>query len=514
MDGAWWELAEKEINPLMLGGVMTDALAAAAALGACVRVTSEIAIPLAGCAWPANVKVTGHGKLKRVAGTVTGPMLSATAAGDYRVEGIEIEDNGTSAQIGMIEVFHASAVIHIRNIKAHGGYSGLWVKQAALVSDIGSEYYDTSHNIYLGRNDGVATSVDKASFTDVVSHNATGAGDGIKTVSGVRKLIVNGGRYYNNAADGIDCYAGADEVVITNAELSGNAVTGVDIKIGVPASETFADWGYRRRIHVTNCLVANNAIQGIKVDGSTAGGIFEDVLIAYNMVVGNANHALQITSGVGVQIIGNRCLGNGSAGGRSVIYVLADGATNSKGVVIANNVIGDNGAAAVNTTAINVTGCTDAVVTGNVIGNENRQGLAARLTTGLVVGTGSTNVYVDGNIFGSLVTNKVVLSAGTTILGDNVGIVTLSRGQATILNATASITFNHGLVGRPTASQVSYRFNTKTAGLTSVNTGVTSATTAAVHGYGTAGAANPTADCLIDWTADLRGIVNTNAITF
>ncbi|MBA1278126.1 hypothetical protein [Stutzerimonas stutzeri] len=201
-----------------------------------------------GLVWPSGVRIECYGTLVRV-GTPTAPCLLASTAGTFHLACGSFDDGGHSAQFGMLEVDHVDAVlITSQFVWAHNGYSCIWARNAKAVDIGGGEFWDASHNLYFGQNNSanLPCSVQRVTVRGAISHHARPGGDGLKTVSGVKKLSVIGGRYYANAQDGIDLFAGCDEAMLIGVDCSGNTVNGADIKIGFAVDYPASAFGARR----------------------------------------------------------------------------------------------------------------------------------------------------------------------------------------------------------------------------------------------------------------------------
>jgi Right handed beta helix region len=464
-----------------------------------------------GLTWPAGVTITGTGKFKRT-GTPTAPCLNASAAGTYRIDGVSFDDGGHSAQYGCLETNHASAKLYAENIFANNGYSGIWARQAAIVDITGGEFWDTSHNLYFGTNNVafLPGTIERVTVTNAVSRNARAGGDGLKTVSGVKRLTVIGGRYYGNAQDGLDLFAGVDEAMLIGVESYGNTVNGVDIKIGVEADYPKALWGQRRRVAIIGGYFSGNTQIGIKVYGEPAEGYFQDVLIQNVNIIGNQIYGIQCR-GVAPRILGNLLLGNAisTASNYAVIYMEGDATTKPKGGVISHNTIGNNGVTGKTNTGITVYGWDSLLIEGNIIGNTTDRTEAQELDWGISIDATCANMHIVNNQMGALNTYKMNIAAGTSILGVNPGVPSLkTQGTATILSGTTSIAINHLAPGRPSAyTQVRFFPIGPQFGAGFPYTGATSTTE-----INAVVSAAPSSNMSIGWEVDLTGETNTYAI--
>lgn len=495
-------------------GVTDDTTAIQAALNSGAQKvlvpSGSYVIGAGGLSWPAGVEICGAGTFVRT-GTPTAGCLLASAAGTYRISGLTFDDGGHSAQAGMIETNHASAKLYVNNVFAHNGYAGVWAKQAAIVDIDGGEYWDTSHNLYFGDNNGANLPgvIERVTVRGVVSRNAKTGGDGLKTVSGVKRLTVIGGRYYANAQDGLDLFAGCDEAMLIGVECFGNTVNGVDIKIGDQATYPYADWGQRRRIAIIGGYYNDNTEVGIKIFGEPAEGYFQDVLVQGANIIGNNIYGIQCR-GVAARIIGNLFLGNATstASNYAVLYMHGDATTKPKGGVIANNVIGNNGVSGRTNTGINVGGWDGLLVEGNIIGNTADRVEPQELDWGINVDANSTGIHIVNNQMGSLNTYKMNIAAGSSILGINPGVALKTRGTLTILSGATSATVNHNAAGRPAAfTQVRFFPLGTQAGSGFAYPSATSTTqiTANVSSA-------PSANITVGWEVDLTDETNTYAI--
>ena len=460
--------------------------------------------------WPSGVEIVGSGTLKRT-GTPTAPGLNASAAGTYRISGVTFDDGGHSAQYGCIETNHASAKLYARDVFCHNGYSGILARQAAIVEITGGEFWDLSHNLYFGTNNVafLPATIDRVTVTNAVSRNARAGGDGLKTVSGVKRLVVIGGRYYSNAQDGLDLFSGVDESMLIGVESYGNGVNGADIKVGVEVDYPKSIWGQRRRVAIIGGFFSNNAEVGIKVFGEPAEGYFQDVLIQSVNIIGNQFYGIQCR-GVAPRIIGNLLLGNAvsTASNYSVIYMQGDAVIKPIGGVVANNVIGNNGVAGKTNVGINVFGWESLLIDGNVIGNAVDRTEAPELDRGISTDANCSNIHIVNNQIGSCNTYKLDIAAGSAILGINPGIALKTRGTLTIPSGTTSATVNHNAAGRPAAfTQVRFFPLSAQYGSGFAYPGATSTTqiTANVS-------VAPTSSVNVGWEVDLTGETNTYAV--
>jgi hypothetical protein len=347
------------------------------------------------------------------------------------------------------------------------------------------------------------------SVRGVVSRNARTGGDGLKTVSGVKRLTIIGGRYYSNAQDGLDLFAGCDEAMLIGVESFGNTVNGIDIKIGDQATYPYADWGQRRRISIIGGYYNNNTEVGIKVYGEPAEGYFQDILVQGVNIIGNRIYGIQCR-GVAPRIIGNLLLGNSisTASNYAVIYMHGDVTTKPKGGIIANNTIGNNGVAAKTNTGINVVGWDSLLIDGNLIGNTADREEAQELDWGIAVDVNSTGIHIVNNQMGALNNYKMNIASGSSILGINPGVSLKTRGTLTIASGSTTNTANHNAAGRPAAfTQVRFFPISTQAGSGFPWPGTTSTTqiTAIVS-------TAPSAAVTVGWEVDLTDEPNTFAI--
>jgi hypothetical protein len=494
-----------------------DSVAIQAALNAGRAVVNipggQYRIDPSGLSWPAGVRIECYGTLIRV-GTPTAPCLLASTAGTFHFACGSFDDGGHSAQFGMLEVNHPDAVLITGPfVWAHNGYSCIWARNAKAVDIGGGEFWDTSHNLYFGQNNAanLPCAVERVTVRGAISHNARAGGDGLKTVSGVKKLSVIGGRYYANAQDGMDLFAGCDEAMLIGVDCSGNTVNGVDIKIGVAADYPSASWGQRRRISIIGGHYSGNTEVGVKVYGDATEGYFQDVLIQGANIIGNQIYGIQCR-GVAPRILNNLLLGNclSTASNYAVIYMQGDAANRPKGGVIAHNTIGNNGVAGKTNIGINVLAWDSLLIDGNIIGNTADRSEAQELDWGISVDADSTGVHVVNNQMGALNTYKFNLAAGSCIVGINPGVPLKKRGTATIASGATSVAINHGAAGRPNGnSQVRFWSLGNNFGSAEVYPGAT--TTTQIN------AAVPTAPSsarTIGWEVDLTEEVNTYAITY
>jgi hypothetical protein len=462
-----------------------------------------------GLTWPANVYLYGNATILRNAATPTGAALLGTTAGIYRINGLTFNDGGHSQQKGMIEINNASAEFYCSDLTMHNGYAALWIKQADIVDIYGGEYYNTSHNIYLGQNvaGDLPGTLNRVTVTNAVSYNARTAGDGLKTVSSVKKLIMLGGRYYGNAADGIDLYAGCDEATIIGVDSSNNGNQGIDIKIGNTTSETYAAFGNRRRIVIIGGFYNNNAFTGIKIHGDSTYGYYQDALIQGVNIIGNQIYGIESRVN-GIRICDNLLLGNGLAVGTyAAIYCYGDATLQPKGGTITGNVIGNNGRAGSTNAGITVNYCSDYVIANNVIGNDSSRIEAAELDIGIAT-VDTTNIQIYNNVFTDLNTYALSLQPGTATPGYNSGVTLIATGTATITAGTTTVTIPHGLPGRPVVSQITFSPAGDQQGVGVPYPGATS-TTNIIANLSAAPAANYT----LYWKVDLTNAVNTYTIT-
>jgi len=495
-------------------GVADDTTAIQAALNSGAQKvlvpSGSYVVGAGGLSWPAGVEISGVGTLVRT-GTPTAPCLLANTAGTFRISGVTFNDGGHSAQAGMIETDHADAKLYVNDVFAHNGYAGVWAKQASVVDISGGEYWNTSHNLYFGDNNGanLPGTIERVTVRGVVSRNARAGGDGLKTVSGVKRLTVLGGRYFANAQDGMDLFAGCDEAMLIGVECFGNTVNGVDIKIGDQATYPYADWGQRRRIAIIGGYYNNNTEIGIKIFGEPAEGYFQDVLVQGANIIGNNIYGIQCR-GVATRIIGNLFLGNATstASNYAVIYMHGDATTKPKGGIISNNTIGNNGVSGKTNTGINVVGYDGLLIEGNIIGNTADREEAQELDWGIAVDANSTGIHIVNNQMGALNTYKMSIAAGSSILGLNPGVALKTKGTLTILSGATSATVNHNAAGRPNAlTQVRFFPLGTQSGSGFPWPGVTSTTqiTAAVSPA-------PSANITVGWEVDLTDETNTFAI--
>jgi hypothetical protein len=465
-----------------------------------------------GLTWPAGVYLYGNATILRNAATPTGATLLGTTAGIYRINGLTFNDGGHSQQKGMIEINNVSAEFYCSDLTMHNGYAALWIKQADVVDIYGGEYYNTSHNIYLGQNvaGDLPGTLNRVTVTNAVSYNARTAGNGLKTVSSVKKLIMLGGRYYGNAADGIDLYAGCDEAMLIGVDSSNNGAQGVDIKVGNTTSETYAAFGQRRRIAIIGGFYNNNAFTGIKVFGDSTDGYFQDVLIQGANVIGNQIYGIECKA-IAPRICNNLLLGNGVSAGvnaLAVIFCYGDAADPNPptGGVITGNVIGNNGVATRTNLGITINSCNSYVVANNVIGNDSNRPEAAELDIGIAT-VDTTDIQIYNNVFTNLNTDAVSLGAGTATPGYNSGVTLIATGTAIILAGQTNVTIPHGLPGRPVVSQITFAPVGSQQGVGVPYPGATS-TTNIIANLSSA----PAADYNLYWKVDLTNAVNTYSI--
>jgi len=474
---------------------------------------AEYAISAGGLAWRPGVEIHSNGgRLKRT-GNPTAPCLNATLAGIYKINGLSFDDGGHSTQNGMIETNHPGAKLFTNDVFATNGYAGIWVKQAAGAAIRGGEISYTSHNVYLGDNNAANLPgvVNNVTVENLESHHARPGGDGLKTVSGVKKLVVLGGRYYANAQDGLDLFAGCDEADLIGVSSTGNGVHGADIKVGDQATYPDAVWGRRRRVNVKGGFYSDNSFAGIKVYGDEIEGYYQDASIIGAEINGNQQYAVECR-GLAPKIIGNSMFGNGlsTATAYAVIYLYGHASLKAKGGLVALNTIGNNGVAGKTNTGINIIEWDGLAVLGNIIGNLTERAEAAELDWGIATGTGCTNIYIDGNQMGALNQYKVNLAAGTVILGNNPGVPLLVRGQTTIPNGSTTVAVNHGAAGRPNGpTQVRLWPQGDQFGSGYPYSGATSTTQ-----INPAVSTTPSSTITLGWEVDLRGEVNTYAILY
>jgi len=462
-----------------------------------------------GLTWPANVYLYGNATILRSASTPTGATLSGTGAGVYKISGLTFNDGGHSQQYGMIEINNASAKFFCSSLTMHNGYAALWVKQAEMVDIDGGEYYNTSHNIYLGQNNagGLPGTLNNVTVRGAISHDARTSGNGLKTVSSVKKLVMLGGRYYDNDSDGIDLYAGCDEAMLIGVDSSNNGGQGVDMKVGDPTTEPYATWGNRRRIAIIGGFFNNNAFTGIKVYGTSTVGYFQDVLIEGATITGNFLYGIECRA-IAPRIANNLLLGNGTSTGSNyaVIYCYGDATTQPTGGAIIGNVIGNNGVAGKTNTGITINECTDFIVADNIIGNDANRPEAAELDVGVAT-VSTTNIQIYNNVFTSLNLYALSLQPGTATPGYNSGVTLIATGTATITAGTTTVTIPHGLPSRPVVSQITFSpvGNQQSVGVP--YPGATSTTNIIANL-----SAAPAADYTLYWKVDLTNAVNTYTI--
>lgn len=525
-------------------GSTNDTVAVQAALNAggtdVIIPAGNYRIAASGLTWPAGVVISGVGTLSRV-GTPTAPCLLASAAGTYRISGVSFNDGGHSAQYGCIESTHPNAKLYVQNVFATNGYAGVWAKAAEVVDIDGGEYWACTHNLYFGDilEANLPREIKQVTVRGVVSRNtrAGGGGNGLKTVSNVKRLTVLGGRFYSNDADGIDLFAGCDEAMLVGVDSSENGVNGIDIKIGdLNPSGVFgityfpyAKFGQRRRVSIIGGFFSKNKFIGIKVYGQPGDGYFQDILIQSVNIIGNAQYGIQCRA-VAARILGNLLIGNavqetlypplsGSAPPYSVIYM--EGAFSGAkpyGGVIANNVIGNNGRSSATNIGINVYAWDTLLIQGNIIGNTTDREEAAELDWGLAVDAKSRNIRVVDNQFGSLNEYKLSISAAETIsgvlqpgpcvMGENSGVSLKTRDKVTIASGTTSATVTHGAAGRPVADRQVKFFPTTVLSGAGYPYRISTSETQFTVGVSPA----PSADIDIAWEVDLTGETNTYRI--
>ena len=173
----------------------------------------------------------------------------------------------------------------------------------------------------------------------------------------------------------------------------------------------------------------------------------------------------------------NRIIGNNIAGGNYGIYLTSSGGGSTYGTIINANAIFDmymNGITLYKNTVESVitnnniwdcdrgnTGTYDGIIIGenaacsrNIVSN-NQFSDNDRYDVNVVNGTANS---VKNNYFGAGHIAALVDAGTNTIINNNQGYITESSGTATILNATTSIAFAHGLSATPIASWFSITF--------------------------------------------------------
>jgi len=311
----------------------------------------------------------------QVQGNYIGTDFSGTKALGNSLSGITI--SSSSNVIG-------GTSMAARNVISGNTQDGIWIQSGsgnqvqgnyigtdysgatALRNDHNGIVISSSNNIIGGTSEAARNVISGNGRDDVSSSIGY---DGVSIIGGTGNQIQ--GNYIGVSADGTKALANADVGVEVNSSsntiggtaegarnvISGNSHSGIWIRSGTGNQVQGNHIGTNPR----GTLALGNGYQGVHIDGSsnTIGGISE---VARNVISGNNQNGIWVSSGTGNQVQGNS-IGTNADGTQAL-------GNNSRGVLISdssNNFIGGMTDGVGNTIAFN--NGAGVVVTGSSIGN-------------------------------------------------------------------------------------------------------------------------------------------------
>jgi hypothetical protein len=344
-DGAWWELAEHEITPQMLGakgdGVTGDstairrALLAAEALAAIVRVPPATYIIDSQISGVDNVRLVGNGPSPAVfkaANGLNANIFHVQSKDSFSIEGITFDGNSANQTAGSALIFQSVTNFSITGCRL------IDIFWNGIALDDDCRDFDVSHNLIdIVGNHGISLSGDGTDAAGVrciggtISHNIIhNAGASGINISESSRITVVGNYIYH---DGVPAHSsGAAGVRVTNrasdVSVVGNTVLGMSR--GVFCIES-------QRVSIVGNVLIECGLQGILVadDSEVSFLQSEDTVVSGNVVYHPGQLALA-GSQAGIHV-------RGSA--RTIItgnQITGDGVNMTQGIVESNSAENDN----------------------------------------------------------------------------------------------------------------------------------------------------------------------------
>lgn len=258
-DGAWWEIAEEVITPLMLGaigdGVALDGanVVAAAEIGRDLQLPDRSVFNMDGyTVTPVpGQRIIGPGKMVKTATTGNGsflePFIRIEDVSDVVVDGIEFFMPADARRLAVS--MKSASRITIQNCRSMGNETFCFIFRFC-------------------------------SFINVVNNFISGGMVGVATGGDISPTTGGGG------VPGIDDIDG----LVTNVRIAGNFITGC-------SSEAIdINWDTQRCLIQGNICIANNITAG-EEEIDIGGGTCRDIIISNNIIRGSAG-----TSSIGITL--------------------------------------------------------------------------------------------------------------------------------------------------------------------------------------------------------------------
>jgi polygalacturonase len=397
-----------------------------------------------------NVRIVGQGPrsvlFKSV--SVTAPTITISNIDNAAVENLRIHHSDIITSHGNILIGGTASNVVVQNCILDDGYAGVWIQGGSKIRILNNNINDLERGVYVGHNvAGSGADIESVIISGNDIHSID-LFDGIKTSMLCHNIVITSNSIHDCAADAIDLFVSGDRVVVSDNVLYNNASLGLDIKTD-RAGLSISSWGTAREVLVSNNIIRGNSVGGINLQAAALNDYPYNVVCSGNMIVGNAGDG--VSTRCPQFIISNNIIhANGTSAADNYFGIdcsASFGNTTHHGV-ISNNVITNNGNTA-STAGINVGASTSVTITGNVfdqivLPDDPHAGNSQSIGLSLI--SGSYDVSLSGNFFGSGLATKVQISGASTRFysAGNVGLADAHGPMQTFAGSDATPSVDGG----------------------------------------------------------------------
>jgi hypothetical protein len=262
-----------------------------------------------------------------------------------------------------------------------------------------------------------------------------------------KNVKINNVTITKNKGAGIQIYL-ADNVIVSNCIIADNDISGIKVV------------NLSKNVNINGCLIDGNNTDGVTVEYNAAGGVIENVIISGNQIKNNNQNGVKVYGASRRTLIsGNIISFNGRHG------VLADGSATYKAeyiTVLGNTMIANS--QEVNNTYDHVNFTANTAVTHSILDNNMIRGNSESPTSR---GTRYGIQVLNSSLATMIIANNQMINSGNTeeINGvaanivNNTGYVTDTSALSSVFDASTTgvrtITYAHGLPYIPTKQSVS-----------------------------------------------------------
>ncbi len=398
-----------------------------------------------------NVRISGYGSATHLRTDGTGFTSNTSGmiqiAGNYTgeiVENLFMDGSNTDTCRGIVVSNGAEALIQSCEITNFQGIlsqrgRGVSISQNGVDTTLGPFMQCVVSNCFF-KNNQIGIVVHKTLFNLLGNRCLNNLWDGFYVDGNQGQGNIVGNTFQGGGRTGINLVA-SDRVNITGNYFLGNP-TQVQI-LGSTGGASPAPC-----FHI---LVSGNI-----VDGATGGaGIYLASGSYYNLIIGNwiinqttspTSHGIFLYNGASSNlIVGNVCSGM-SRNGIAITGGGGTGALPANNNLVEGNLCFDNGLSGSGWAGIMITGASGNRIRGNRCFDDQS---SPTQSYGIAEASGANgNYYVNNDVDGNALQGILIVGA-TSVVRENVGWATESRGVATIPSGQSSVTVPHGLVAVP-----------------------------------------------------------------